>query len=83
MPGKLIEPKVITDFNNKPVAMLPIGFYFDDARWETIWSEYDKKGESLTMEDLRKLFPDDDSLNAQQLKRVAGQSAKEFRKDNK
>jgi len=83
VPGKLIEPKVITDFNNKPVAMLPIGFYFDDARWETIWSEYDKKGESLTMEDLRKLFPDDDSLNAQQLKRVAGQSAKEFRKDNK
>ena len=82
MPGKLIEPKVITDFNNKPVAMLPIGFYFDDSRWETIWSEYDKKGESLTMEDLRNLFPDDDSLNANQLKRVTGQSAKEFRKDN-
>jgi len=82
VPGKLIEPKVITDFNNKPVAMLPIGFYFDDSRWETIWSEYDKKGESLTMEDLRNLFPDDDSLNANQLKRVTGQSAKEFRKDN-
>jgi len=82
VPGKLIEPKVITDFNNKPVAMLPIGFYFDDTRWETIWSEYDKKGESLTMEDLRRLFPDDDSLNAQPLNRVVGQSAKEFRKDN-
>ena len=82
MPGKLIEPKVITDFNNKPVAMLPTGFYFDDSRWETIWSEYDKKGESLTMEDLRNLFPEDDSLNAKQLKRVAGQTANEFRKDN-
>lgn len=82
MPGKLIEPKVITDFNNKPVAMLPVGFYFDDSRWETIWSEYDKKGESLTMADLRRLFPDDDSLNSNQLKRVAGQTAKEFRKDN-
>jgi len=82
VPGKLIEPKVITDFNNKPVAMLPIGFYFDDSRWETIWSEYDKKGESLTMEDLRNLFPDDESLNINQLKRVTGQSAKEFRKDN-
>ena len=82
MPGKLREPKVITDFNNKPVAMLPIGFYFDDSRWETIWSEYDKKGESLTMEDLRNLFPDDESLNINQLKRVTGQSAKEFRKDN-
>jgi len=82
MPGKLIEPKVITDFNNKPVAMLPVGFYFDDSRWETIWSEYDRKGESLTMEDLRNLFPDDESLNANQLKRVTGQTAKEFREDN-
>ena len=62
--------------------MLPTGFYFDDSRWETIWSEYDKKGESLTMEDLRNLFPEDDSLNAKQLKRVAGQTANEFRKNN-
>ncbi len=67
MAGKLIEPKVITDFNNKPVAILPVGFYFDDNRWETIWEAYDKKGESLTMDDLRELFPDDDSLKPNQL----------------
>jgi len=82
MPGKLIEPKVITDFNNKPVALLPVGFYFDDARWETIWEEYDKKGESLTMEDLRRLFPDDDSLQANAINRVAVQTGKDLRNEN-
>lgn len=79
MAGKLIEPKVITDFNNKPVALLPIGFYFDDDRWETIWSEYDNKGESLTMDDLKRLFPEDESLNIQSVKRSGSQLAKEFR----
>lgn len=79
MAGKLIEPKVITDFNNKPVAMLPIGFYFDDNRWETIWSEYDVKGESLTMEDLKRLFPEDESLKTQGVRRTGSQLAKEFR----
>ena len=81
MAGKLIEPKVISDFNNKPVALLPIGFYFDDERWETIWAEYDIKGESLTMEDLRRLFPDDESLNKQSVTRVGSQLGKDFRTD--
>ncbi len=67
MAGKLIEPKVITDFNNKPVALLPVGFYFDDQRWESIWEEYDRKGESLTMADLLRLFPDDPALQPQPL----------------
>lgn len=70
MAGKLIEPKVITDFNNKPVCILPIGFYFDDERWEMIWQEYDKKGESLTMEDLRQLFPDEPTLIGENLIRT-------------
>lgn len=67
MAGKLIEPKVITDFNNKPVCILPTGFYFDDQRWEMIWQRFDEKGESLTMEDLRQLFPDDETLKVQAL----------------
>ena len=79
MAGKLIEPKVITDFNNKPVALLPTGFYFDDTRWETIWSEFDLKGESLTMEDLKRLFPEDESLRPQGVKRTGSQLAEEFR----
>ena len=76
MAGKLIEPKVITDFNNKPVALLPTGFYFDDTRWETIWAEYDRKGESLTMEDLKRLFPEDDSLYPQTITQTGSQIGK-------
>ena len=67
MAGKLIEPKIISDFNNHLVAMLPTGFYFDDERWERIWQRYDQKGESLTMADLRDLFPDDPVLQEREL----------------
>ena len=69
MAGKLIEPKVITDFNNKPVCILPVGFYFDDQRWEMIGQRYDEKGESLTLEDLRQMFPDDPTLQVEALVR--------------
>ncbi len=82
MPGKLIEPKVITDFNNKPVALLPVGFYFDDRRWESIWNAYDKKGESLTMEDLRQLFPEDESLQPNKLVRTGVHIAKDLAQDD-
>ena len=67
MAGKLTEPKIISDFNNHLIAMLPTGFYFDDERWEKIWQRYDEKGESLTMADLRELFPDDPVLQVQTL----------------
>ena len=79
MAGKLIEPKVITDFNNKPVAMLPVGFYFDDKRWEAIWSEYDRKGESLTMDDLKRMFPEDESLHTTTVVRSGSQLGKDFK----
>lgn len=70
MPGKLIEPKVITDYNNKPVCILPTGFYFDDQRWQAIWEKFDEKGESLTMDDLRALFPDEPTLQVKKLNRT-------------
>ena len=57
--GKLIEPKVITDFNQKVVCLLPTGFYFNDERWEMIWQRYDDKGDTLSMADLKELFPDE------------------------
>ncbi len=82
MAGKLIEPKVITDFNNKPVALLPVGFYFDDTRWEQIWDAYDKKGESLTMEDLLTLFPDDESLQKKSVVQTGVQLGKDIINDN-
>jgi len=60
--GKLIEPKVITDLNQRIVCLLPTGFYFDDTRWEMIWDRYDKKGDTLTMADLKELFPDEETV---------------------
>lgn len=60
--GKLTEPKVITDLNQRVVCLLPIGFYFDDNRWEMIWQRYDKKGDTLSMADLKELFPDEETV---------------------
>ncbi len=60
--GKLIEPKVITDLNQRVVCLLPVGFYFNDERWEMIWQQYDKKGDTLTMADLKALFPDEETV---------------------
>ncbi len=62
MGGKLIEPKVITDLNQRVVCLLPIGFYFNDERWEMIWQQYDKKGDTLSMADLKVLFPDEETV---------------------
>lgn len=62
MAGKLIEPKVITDLNQKIVCLLPTGFYFNDERWEMIWDRYEKKGDTLSMADLKALFPDEETV---------------------
>ena len=61
--GKLIEPKVITDLNQRVVCLLPTGFYFDDTRWEIIWDRYDKKGDTLSMADLKELFPEETTVH--------------------
>ena len=62
MPGKLKEPRVITDHQREPVCILPTGFYFDDTRWEKIWLRYEEKGASLTHDDLLALFPEEPVL---------------------
>ena len=59
MAGKLSEPKIITDLNQKVVCLLPTGFYFNDERWDRIWQRYDEKGETLSMADLKELFPEE------------------------
>ena len=59
MSGKLKEPRVITDHGSEPVCILPAGFYFDDDRRETIWQRFEEKGEALSHDDLRRLFPDE------------------------
>ena len=70
MAGKLTEPKIITDYNQRMVCILPPGFYFDDARWEQIWARYDEKGETLTSIDLLEIYPDETVL--QDMARTAG-----------
>jgi len=60
--GKLTEPKVITDLNQHTVCLLPVGFYFNDERWEKIWQRYDEKGSTLSMADLKALFPDEKTV---------------------
>jgi hypothetical protein len=60
--GKLSEPKVITDYKQRTVCLLPIGFYFDDERWEKIWQRFDEKGDTLSMADLKALFPDEETV---------------------
>lgn len=62
MAGKLIEPKVITDLKQRVVCLLPTGFYFNDERWEMIWDRYVKKGDTLSMADLKALFPDEETV---------------------
>ena len=60
--GKLIEPKIITDLDQKLVCLLPTGFYFDDKRWNRIWEYYDEKGDTLSMADLKTLFPNEKTV---------------------
>lgn len=60
--GRLTEPRIITDFRQRTVAILPVGFYLDDVRWEKIWSFFDEKGDRVTMADLKRLFPDEPTV---------------------
>jgi len=60
--GKLKEPKVITDYNQRTVCVLPVGFYFNDERWDKIWQRYEEKNDVLSMADLKELFPDDETV---------------------
>ena len=62
MAGKLTEPKIITDYNQRMVCILPPGFYFSDERWEQIWARYEEKGDTLTSIDLLKMYPDETVL---------------------
>ena len=62
MAGRLTEPKIITDFNQQLICILPPGFYFSDERWEQIWQRYDETMQPLTSVDLLEMFPDEKVL---------------------
>lgn len=60
----LKEPKGITDFKQRIVCMLPVGFYFNDERREKIWRRFDEQGDTLSMADLKALFPDETTVQS-------------------
>ena len=41
-----------------------VGFYFDDQRWDKIWQRLEENGDSLSMMDLKTLFPDEDTAQS-------------------
>lgn len=64
----LNEPKVLTDFNNDAVCILPIGFDLTDDKWDKIWALHEKLNRFMGHEELLEMFPDDESLLPKKLK---------------
>ena len=65
---KLKEPKVLTDFNNDAVCILPIGFELSDDHWDKIWALHEKLNRFIGHEELLELFPDEPSLQEKRIK---------------
>ena len=68
MRGKLKEPMTITDHRQQLVCILPVGFHFDDERWDRIWERFEETGETLTHDELRELFPEEPTLQHLRIK---------------
>lgn len=64
MTHKLKEPKVLTDFNNDAVCILPTGFKLTDERWDQIWLLHEKLNRFIGHQELHELFPDEPALIA-------------------
>ena len=62
MAGKLKEPKVLTDFNNDAVCILPAGFELTDERWDQIWALHESLNRFIGHDELLELFPDEPTL---------------------
>ena len=64
----LKEPKILTDFNNDAVCILPIGFDLTDDKWDKIWALHEKLNRFMGHDELLELFPDDESLLPKKIK---------------
>lgn len=62
MGQKLKEPRVLTDFKNDAVCILPIGFELTDERWEQIWDLHEKLNRFIGHDELLQLFPEEAAL---------------------
>lgn len=68
MAKRLKEPKVITDFNNDAVCILPGGFELTDERWEKIWALHEKVNRFIGHEELLEMFPEEEALKQKKIK---------------
>jgi hypothetical protein len=68
MPPILKEPKVLTDFNNDAVCILPMGFDLTDERWDKIWALHEQLNRFIGHDELLELFPDDPCLSEKRVK---------------
>ncbi len=64
---KLKEPKLLTDFNNDPVCILPIGFLLTDDRWDKIWALHEQLNRFIGHQELLELFPEEEALIAKKV----------------
>jgi len=62
MSKKLKEPRVVTDSNNDPVCILPIGFDLTDERWDYIWSYHEEVKRFISHAELLQMFSDEPAL---------------------
>ncbi|MBL6999152.1 MAG: hypothetical protein ISR73_04770 [Gammaproteobacteria bacterium] len=67
MAQKLKQPKLLTDFNNDAVCILPIGFDLNDERWEKIWTLHEQLKRFISPPELRGLFPEEPVLIAKKI----------------
>jgi hypothetical protein len=68
MAQKLKEPKVLTDFNNDAVCILPVNFELSDDKWNKIWDLHEKLNRFIGHDELLELFPDDPALLDKKIK---------------
>jgi hypothetical protein len=67
MAHKLKEPKVLTDFNNDAVCILPQGFELTDDKWDKIWDLHKEVNRFIGHEELQEMFPDEDALKQKKI----------------
>ena len=66
MSKKLTEPRVVTDNNNDPVCILPMGFDLTDERRDYIWSYHEEVKRFISHAELLQMFKDEPALVATQ-----------------
>jgi hypothetical protein len=67
MTTKLKQPKVLTDFNNDAVCILPEGFELTDEKWDKIWALHEEVNRFIGHEELLEMFPEEAALKQKKI----------------